>query len=176
MVYLIVGGSCSGKTSFVKNKFLNNAKGEMKKDILPYYETENTILIGVYDGNKGRTNGTDRINRKDIPKFAEQIIKFYNENPKKDIVLEGTKIISRPLWNNLILNNIQCKVILIYCSAETSIKRNRINNSTNTDRNLKAVCTASLNIYNEYKDIFNGIIVNSENVKDFSTFGIDFLI
>lgn len=173
MVYLIVGGSCSGKTSFVRNKFISYDKGIMKKDILPYLETENKILIGVYDGMKGRTEGTDRINRHDIPKFGEQIIKFNKENPNKDIILEGDKIVSRPLWNKLIENKIECKVYLIECSPETSIERNRKNNSTNKESTLKASCTRAKNIYNEYKDIFNGEIISSENVKDFSKFGIN---
>ena len=177
MVYLIVGGSCSGKTSFVKNKFISNDYGIMKKDILPYFETEKRIFIGIYDGKKGangRTDGTDRINRHDIPKFAEQIIKFYKENPRKDIILEGDKIVSRPLWNKLIENNIECKVYLIECSIEKSLERNKKNNSTNKEKTLKACTTRAKNIFYEYKDIFNGEIINSENVEDFSKFGIDF--
>lgn len=173
MVYLIVGGSCAGKSSFVKNRWVKNHKGQMKKDILPYFETENAILIGIYDEEKGRRIGTDRINRHDIPDFLPQIIKFYNEYSNKDIILEGDKIVSRPLWNELIKNNIKCKVYLIYCSKETSIKRNRANGSTNTDGSLKASCTRAINIFNEYKDIFDGEIISSENVNDFSKFGID---
>lgn len=173
MVYLIVGASCAGKSSFVKNTWVRNQKGEMKKDILPYFETENTILIGIFDEKKGRRIGTDRINRHDIPQFLPQILKLYNEYPNKDIVLEGDKIVSRPLWNKLIENKIECKVYLIECSPETSIERNRKNNSTNKESTLKASCTRAKNIYNEYKDIFNGEIISSENVKDFSKFGIN---
>lgn len=173
MIYLIVGGSCAGKSSFVKNTWVKDKKGEMKKDILPYFETENAILIGIFDEEKGRRIGTDRINRHDIPQFLPQILKLYNENPNKDIVLEGDKIVSRPLWNQLIKNNIKCKLYLIYCSQETSIKRNRINNSTNTDRSLKASCTRAYNIYNEYKDVFDGEVISSEDISDFSKFSID---
>lgn len=172
MVYLIVGGSCAGKSSFVKNRWVKEKSGEMKKDILPYFETEDAFLIGIYDEEKGRRIGTDRINRTEIPKFFSQIVKLYQDFPNKDIVLEGDKIVSRPLWNKFIENNIKCKVYLIYCTKETSIRRNRINGSTNTDGSLKASCTRALNIYEEYKDVFNGEIISSENISDFSKFGI----
>lgn len=173
MIYLIVGGSCAGKSSFVNNKWVKNKKGTMKKDILPYFETEDSILLGIYDNEQGRRIGTDRINRKDIKKILPQIITLYNKSPEKDIILEGDKIVSRPLWNGLIENKIECKVYLIECSPEKSIERNRKNNSTNKESTLKASCTRAKNIFNEYKDIFNGEIINSENIKDFSKFGIN---
>lgn len=167
-----MGASCAGKSSYVINKWIKNYDGKMKKDILPYYETKNAILIGIFDTEKGRRIGTDRINRHDIPLFLPQILKFYKENPNKDIILEGDRIVSRPLWNALIENNIQCKVYLIYCTKETSILRNENNNSTNSLKSLKACWTRAYNIYNDYKDIFDGEIISSENIQDFSTFGI----
>lgn len=173
MVYLIVGGSCAGKSSFVKNKWIKNYNGQMKRDGLPYFETENVILLGTYDEERGRRVGTDRISRKDIPKILPWIIKFYNSNPDKDIVLEGDKIISRPLWNQLIKNNIECKLFLIDCPLEIGIRRIKELNPKSTERSWKSSYSKARNIYNEYKDIFDGEIISSENIDDFSEFGID---
>ena len=46
MIYLIVGASCSGKTSFTYNSFLKGKEFTQTKDILDYCETNDTILLG----------------------------------------------------------------------------------------------------------------------------------
>jgi hypothetical protein len=54
MIYLIVGASCSGKTSFTYNSFLKGNEFSNNKNILDYCETKDTILLGKWD-KEGRT-------------------------------------------------------------------------------------------------------------------------
>ena len=173
MIYLVVGGSCAGKTSFVVNSFVSSDT-KVYKDLVTLTECDNNILFGDYT-RESRTKGTDTISRADLDKLAPQIDKLIKEQPNKNIILEGTKIISRNLFNHIMELNVPTKLFLIKCDKEVSIERNKKNNSTVNESVLKAECTKADNIFYEYKEVFNGEIINTNNITDFSTLKMNYL-
>lgn len=171
MIYIIVGSSCAGKTSFVLNSFTNNNM-ILKKDLIKYTECDNNILLGDYTVQK-RAKGTDTISRADLGKIAEQIDKFLTDFPDKNIILEGEKIISRNLFNHILELNQDVKMYHIYCDKEVSILRNKRNNSSVNEKTLKAAHTKTENIFNEYRNVFDGEVINTNNIEDFSKLKIE---
>ena len=173
MIYLIVGASCSGKTSFTYNSFIKGREFKQCKDILDYAETDSTILLGKWISDS-RTKGSDTINRQDIHLICPQVLNLL-EKTTKDIVLEGDKITSRTVFNQIRDLNVPCKLYLIKVSPEVSYLRNVNNNSRCSYSHLKAVTTKAENIFSEYRDVFDGEEVNTNNVsrEDFNILSKD---
>ena len=162
MIYIIIGGTNSGKSSLAKNTFIKEQDFIVKKDIITISETKDCILIGDYD-RQDRRVGTDTIARTDIKKIGDQIEALISAD--KDIVLEGMRCVSRPLFNKLLTLNTDITLIWVQCSPETSFKR--------TNESIKySICkrdyTASKNIFYEYADRVKTILINTEDIKDFS--------
>lgn len=170
MIYLIVGGSHAGKTSFVKNSFIRNKQIHVYKDLTWVTETDDCYLLGRYDLDK-RAIGTDCISRCEIPVIPEQIDRLLSSN-KNNIVLEGDKICSRTVFNHVKSLNVPTKLYWIRVSPEISIQRNKEFNTTVSNKLLKSVCTKAKNIYYEYCDIFDGEIFDTDNESDFKTFSM----
>ncbi len=172
MIYIVVGASCSGKTSFTKNSFVEGRDNKEFKDLIVVTENDSYYLIGSYLQDK-RTLGSDTIMRKDIPIIYDQVLNLVNRKDNKDIVLEGDKITSRNLFNKLLELNIPIKLYLIDVTPETSYKRNVENGSRCSYSHLKAVTTKAFNIFVEYKDKMNGVRINANDIRDFTTFNIN---
>lgn len=173
MIYLIVGGSCCGKTSFVKNSWLKDRCFEIKKELLYYTETDSSILLGKYNNIGGRErSGTDTISRSQIHLMGEQVERLISKG--KDIILEGDKATSRKLFNKL-LSLGEVKLILIRCETHISIRRNSENNSTAKESTLKASLTKAINIFREYRDIMSGVEIDTSSfsLEDFKRFSIN---
>lgn len=148
MIYIIVGASCAGKTSFTKNSFVGNRDCTEFKDLITVTENKDYYLIGSYLRDS-RTLGSDTVNRQDIHLIAPQVQSLLTDakyDNTKDIVLEGDKITSRPLFNSLLELNVPIKLFLIRVSPEISYERNVKNGSRCSYSHLKAVTTKALNI------------------------------
>lgn len=169
MVYIIIGGSRAGKTQVTINSFIGNSEIIEKRDLIPYSETENYILLGKYKRTE-RRKGTDLVSRKDIPKFYEQILRLKDKG--KDIVIEGDKITSDTLFGQLYEGKIDCKLYFVKCSAETSIRRCREHNDNFTESNLKALITKCKNRFNKWKTVFDGEIIDTDKKVDFTKISI----
>lgn len=172
MIYLIIGGSCGGKTSFCKNTWLKDCEFELKKDLLFYIETPKAFLIGKYQNVDGRErSGTDTISRSQIGLMFEQVKRLLDKG--KDIVLEGEKTVSRKLFNNLL--GLSCvKLILITSNYKKSIERHRHHSNIVKESTLKAICTKANNIFEEYKLLMDGEYIDTSmfSVEDFKTFSL----
>lgn len=182
-IYLIIGGSCAGKSSFVRNSFIRNVRKEdiiERKDLMLLCETPTTILIGTYlvdessnDIKVLRRVGSDRILRSDINNVVEQVERLIPLG--KDIVLEGDRITSHAIFDGLLTLGVEIHLFLIECSIESTIKRNEANNSTCNPSTLKRVRTKANNIFSEYKDRMNGVIINTDKFtypNDFARYDI----
>lgn len=172
MIYLIIGGSCCGKTSFVKNTWLKGKVFEIKKYILTYVETENAIILGKYSNiNERERSGTDTISRSQVSLIGEQVKRLTTLG--KDIVLEGDKATSRKLFDYLLLLG-EMRLFLLYTDIDTSINRHRVGNTPVKDRTLKAMLSRAKNIFMEYKDIMQGVAIDTScfTPEDFVTFNI----
>ena len=72
---------------------------------------------------------------------------------------------SRPLFNKLLTLNAEITLIWVQCTPETSFQR--------TNESIKySICkrdyTASKNIFYEYADRMKTILINTDNIKDFT--------
>lgn len=136
MIYIILGPSCSGKSTLVVNTWMKGSECREFKDILTVLETEKAYLIGKWLCDT-RVKGLDRISRKQIPLIVKQVKRLIGKG--KDIVLEGDKVAAGPILNELLEINVQCQLYWVKCTKETSLSRNRINGSTQKESSIKAV-------------------------------------
>ena len=170
-IHIVIGASCAGKSSFTRNTWIRDREFNEYKDITWVCELDDVFLLGCYSPHHTdpRRVGSDRISRSEIPLILPQIDKILTTT-NKPIVMEGEKVISRPLWNALIDHGWgeQMRIYYMRCDLETSLKRNVENGSTQRLGMLKRLHTMSENIYKEYKDILDFYIVDTDNVKDFT--------
>ena len=157
-VVVIIGGSHAGKSSFVRNSFVRGRAGELNRDLMPYTEFDDCILIGRYDTGEKRRDGTDSVERKQVGNFAQQVLNLLPKN--KTIVLEGMRCVSRPMMNKLLENGVEVGIIWIHISPETSFARNQ-----------KFVFCR--NFVKDYKGKVQIAAFDTENVKDFTNFRMD---
>lgn len=172
-IYIIIGASCAGKSSLTRNTWIRGREFKQYKDIVWVSELDDCFLIGKYDYPNRNRHGSDTISKADIKKILPQIEKII-ETTDKDVVLEGVQITQRPLWNALIQDGYKDLIQLIYvdCSVETSIKRACSDNRITNDSMLKSMHTRCVNIYNEYMDVFDNMIIDSNDIEDFTTFNL----
>lgn len=169
MIYIVIGPSCSGKSTFVVNSFIKGKSAKETKDILTLCETDTCFLVGKWFDSR-RVKGLDRISRAQIPLIVEQVKKLIPRN--KDIVLEGDKVVSQKIFRELLLTGEKCKLFWIRCSAETSLNRNRKNGSTQQESSIRAVATKAKNIFYMFQSEMDGEIIDTENVVDWDNFNL----
>lgn len=169
MIYIVIGPSCSGKSTFVVNSFIKGKNAKETKDILTLCETDTCFLIGKWFDSR-RVKGLDRISRAQIPLITKQVKKLIPKN--KNIVLEGDKVVSQKIFRELLNTGEKCKLFWIRCSAETSLNRNRKNGSTQQESSIRAVATKAKNIFYIFQNEMDGEIVDTENVVDWDNFNL----
>ena len=127
-VVIVIGGSCSGKSSFTYNTFLLGKEFKTYRDLMVLTETEDYFLIGRFDTEK-RRKGSDTISRVEIPLIVKQIEKLMASG--KSVVVEGVRICSYNAMDYL-ANHFDCQLFYMKCSFQTSLQRNLKNNFTST--------------------------------------------
>ena len=170
MIYLIIGPSNSGKTTLVYNTFVRDSKVvECYRDIVKVTRTDTSYIIGDFTG-ESRRKGTDTLARADIKYIYDEVRKLVDSG--LDIVLEGVRVCSRPLINQLMSLG-ELRLIYLYCDVDLSIKRNLAydKDSNVSYRAMKAACTTANNIYEEYKYTIPNVKIDTSNV-DFSEFSL----
>jgi len=150
VIYIVIGQSGAGKTTFVKERFI---KGDtmIVNDIVPCTISKGVVLIGKY--NVGlRTEGTDCLPYNALGKIEKQVEKLN----KGVVVVEGDRINNNEFFNFLINKRLEGKLYLITCSVETSIKRLRNAGSKITEKFVRATRTKSINNFIKYRYFFDG--------------------
>lgn len=142
MIHVVIGQSASGKTTFVKKKFLKDGMKFEAKPIKHTYDSK-TCLIGDYTKDD-RCLGTDTLPYNSLPK----IIDFVRLSHKKfsDIVLEGDRINNRRFFTFLAMLP-DVTVYYLSCSLPTSMKRLRAADSKISERFVKSTITKSRNMF-----------------------------
>lgn len=158
MIFIIIGQSGSGKTTFVRKRFLT---GELSivEDIVPYTTNGEYCAIGKY-GIGIRTEGTDTLSYDAGEKIRRQIRKLQDEG--KNVVIEGDRINNRATFATIALMNAPTKLFLVDCSLETSLQRLRAAGSKITPTFVKATKTRSRNNFLKWRKRFDGEVVRND--------------
>lgn len=159
MFYIVIGQSGSGKTTFVKTKFLTD-RVKIVEDIIPYSVCDNGIIaLGCYGIGK-RTEGTDTLSYNAKNKIKKQLKKLKGN----DIVIEGDRINNKDIFEFIASLRVSVKLYLISCSLKTSMERLRTAGSTITLSFVKTTKTKSKRMFLEYSQRFNGEIIITDNI------------
>lgn len=168
-IHIVVGGFCSGKSSFVRNSFIKGRTPKTRKDILPLTEFPDCIILGKYDTpEEGRRFGTDCISRSQINDILPQIKKLIPTG--KDIVLEGVKLINNNLFDGIAQLGIHVKLWWIKIDPQVSVSRVRATGWDVSEQVIKTECTKAKNIYSNWSGVFDAEILDTTNVDDFTQF------
>lgn len=157
MIYIVIGQSGSGKTTFVKTKFLN---GRIKiiEDIIPYTLCENGIIAFGRYGIGKRTEGTDTLSYS----AKEKIKQLLKKLKSRDIVIEGDRINNKEIFEFVSALGVGVKLYLVTCSLKTSMKRLKAAGSTISPPFVKTTRTKSRRMFLEYRQRFDGEIINTD--------------
>ncbi|HNR57102.1 MAG TPA: hypothetical protein PKJ51_01475 [Methanothrix sp.] len=155
MIYVVIGQSGSGKTTYVKRRWLVGPAAAQDRP-LPHVVIGNTILVGKY-GIGVRTEGTDTLSYSALP----QILEFIRNNRASDIVIEGDRINNTRFFEYLRAHNLPAKLILVACSVDESVARLRAAGSKITPTFVRSTRTKSLRNFYKYRGMFDGEIVST---------------
>lgn len=169
-VYVIVGNSCAGKTSFTRNTFFRGREGILKKDIMYYNELPDCYVIGRYNSGSRCKDGIGVLERKQVGNFARQIMALYKD---RDIVIEGMRAVSRPMMNALIEAGCRMKLIWMKISPEVCMKRTYENgNETLTLSGAMKQYNKTSNFIRDFTGKLPIDIIDTEEVEDFTEFSM----
>lgn len=157
MIYIIIGQSGSGKTTFAKTNFLVEPI-EIIEDVIPYSKCANGIYaLGRYGIGK-RTEGTDTLAYNAKNNIKKQLKALRDKN----IVLEGDRINNKEIFDYIATLGVEVKLYLVTCSLKTSMERLRAAGSTITPTFVKATKTKSKRMFLEYASRFNGEVIKTD--------------
>ena len=157
MFYIVIGQSGSGKTTFVRERFLKGAEPEVYEDIIPLTRAGNYILLGKY-GIDIRTEGPDTLPYNAAPKIKEQLRRLKGKN----VVLEGDRITNSGMMQYIAALGEPTKLYLVKCKLGTSMKRLRAAGSSITPQFVKATRSKSRNIFIEWGRRFSGEVIDTD--------------
>lgn len=161
MIYIVVGQSGAGKTTFCKTNIIKPPY-ENHRDIVKITIGSNGV-VGIGDYGIGRRcEGTDTLSYNSQSKIIEQIKKLVDNG--KDVLIEGDRITSRTVMESLKALNVEKKMYLVTCKLETSLKRLRGAGSHITIPFVKTTKTKAKRLYMDYNRDFNGEIINTEDI------------
>lgn len=158
MIYIIVGQSGSGKTTFTKSRFLNG-ETEVFEDEIPYTVCGRTAALGRYNVGK-RTEGTDTLPYNAQDKIKRLLPKLIGMG--YDIVMEGDRINTPEIFDYVRNLGQDVKLFLVKCSILTSMERLQAAGSTITITFVKATKTKAKRNYIRYAKVFHGEIIDTE--------------
>lgn len=172
-VIIVIGSTNCGKSSLVKNLFLDESF-VLQRDIMPYSSNGEIALIGNYFTGKRRV-GTDTVERKQVGNFAPQILKLLETH--KQVVLEGMRCISRPMMAKLV-DNVKPLIVWVQCDALTLYNRanSPIGNTGNppTLEHIKKEITSCSNFVYDFAKTVDILTIDSTLTNDFTEFGKDY--
>ena len=163
-IILIFGVPCAGKSVLTYNTFVKDKEIIDKVDIMKYVETNNFCLIGNYPINSHR-RGLDTLERKQVGNLSSQVQNLLKQG--KSVILEGNRCMSRPMMNELPLNDVV--MLWIKCDLDIALKRANIDRQLKDNEQMKIInstysmCNNFINGY-RYVDTY---IIDTTNCDDF---------
>lgn len=160
MLYIVIGQSGAGKTSYVKDRWAQG-QGVIQMTPIPHtlYDDGKTILLGKY-GIGIRTEGTDTLPYTILPKALQFINSMHRQ---ADIIVEGDRINSTKFFDFVIAHRIPAKLILLTCTESESITRLRVAGSKITPKFVKGTKTKSRNHYMKYRGRMSGEVISTSS-------------
>jgi hypothetical protein len=121
MIHLVIGGTLSGKTTFVKNHFLSpmdNCQTVKTTTKIPLTYNNGTIAIGDYLKDI-RTCGLDQMGRR-YEDIADRLLAYIKSSYWQgcDLVMEGNALCNNRLLHGIALAGHPVKLWLITASAK----------------------------------------------------------
>lgn len=159
-VIIVMGQSASGKTTFVKNTFIDGEVQNIKpRKYVKACVCNNKILLGHYNIGK-RCEGTDTLSYSSLPHIINFILDVFNEY---DILIaEGDRVNSERFYNFIQSLRIPVKVYYLTCSLEESLKRRVKTGSEASEKFVKTTITKSKNMAEYCKSLgFDVTLINT---------------
>lgn len=162
MIYVVIGQSGSGKTTFVKKRFLNGPLESLDKRQYPIPVTKcgEIYAIGRY-GIGIRTEGTDATDKMNgLPKIIQTVRKLVAEG--KDVVMEGDRCNNDIMFSFLATLEVPVHLYLTTCSIATSLTRLRAAGSGITDKFVKCTRTKARNRFLKWGSRFDCEVIDTD--------------
>lgn len=165
MIYVVIGQSGAGKTTFVKNKFLvGELEPQGKAYPIPVTKCGDIYAIGRY-GIGIRTEGTDATDKMNgLPKIIRAVRQLVNE--KKTVLMEGDRINNDSTMQFLATLGVPVHLYLLTCSVATSIRRLRAAGSLTTERFVKCTRTKARTRFLKWGARFHGQVIDTDEQYD----------
>lgn len=160
MIYVVIGQSGAGKTTFCKNKILTVPFELADGYPVACTKSGDVYAIGKY-GIGIRTEGTDTLSYSALPKIIDTV-KMLTQDGHNDILMEGDRINNDKMFLFLSTLNIPVKLYLIQCSIPTSLSRLRKSGSKITETFIKTTRTKALKRFMKWGRIFNGEVISTD--------------
>lgn len=97
-----IGYPASGKTTYIKEKYLGKELTQDKVDGIRYTVSRKNILIGVYSLVKdSEFQGTDTLPRCILHKLVPFINDLVKDNKYRALIVEGDRVTSRMFFDNM---------------------------------------------------------------------------
>lgn len=157
MFYIVIGQSGAGKTTFVKEKLLQEPYTVTEDVTAITTDAQGRIALGKYGIGK-RTEGTDTLPYNSKERIKAQLSKLRG----KTVILEGDRINNQDVFDYILRLGEEVKLYLVMCKLSTSMKRLRQAGSTITPTFVKATRTKSRNMFLHYASRMNGEVINTD--------------
>jgi hypothetical protein len=158
MVHVIIGQSGSGKTTFVRRRWIEGCELVRCEDQpVPYMLAGEVALVGLYATGK-RTEGTDTLPYNAIEKIIRTVSGLATAG--REVVVEGDRINNARFMEFLARSGFPVTLYMVACSLETSRTRLLMAGSRITSSFVKATRTKSLHNYMTYGARMNGQIID----------------
>lgn len=163
MIYVIIGQSGAGKTTFCKKQFLTEPYESVSDYPVACTKSGNIIALGKY-GIGIRTEGTDTLSYNALPKII-QTVKMLTLKENVNILLEGDRINNDKMFLFLATLKVPVKLYLVSCKIATSMKRLRESGSKISEKFVKTTRTKALNRFMKWGTLFNGEVIYTDGAK-----------
>lgn len=163
MIYVIIGQSGAGKTTFCKNKFLVKDFEPIGNYSVACTKSGDIYAIGKY-GIGIRTEGTDTLSYSALPKIIDTV-KGLIKDGYDDILMEGDRINNDKMFLFLSTLKTPVKLYLIQCAIPTSLLRLRKSGSKITETFIKTTRTKAVKRFMKWGRAFNGEIINTDTAR-----------
>lgn len=163
MIHIVMGGSFSGKTTFVKNTWLDKGDGFVHDELMgvPLSVVDYGCAIGHYD-KPIRTRGVDQMGRNyssvrwTLTKFLAQY-----QDDFGFVAMEGNALMDRDFMETLRkLYRNKVKIYLMNTKVEEIRRRTKEADVNYGDSIMGLSYKRAFKIYDEYKGVFAHEVVN----------------